>query len=50
MVQIWWKDENKRECVIEDCFGVSPLLLIADLIKQDNLDGTVDGKYYIVRI
>lgn len=48
-VQIWLKDNGEDFCVIEDCFGVSPLLLIADLKKQDKLDGTSSGKYYIKR-
>lgn len=49
LVQIWIKDNEDDFCVIDDCFGVSPLLLIADLKKQDKLDGTVGGKYYIKR-
>jgi hypothetical protein len=48
MVQIWWKNE-KEECIIDDCFEISPLILIADLKRQDKLDGTTGGKYYIVR-
>lgn len=50
MVQIWWKNEKgENEYIIDDCFSVSPLILIADLIRQDKADGTAGGKYYIVR-
>ena len=49
MTQIWLEEKGKNVCVIPDCFGVSPLALIADLKRQDNLDGTVGGKYYIKR-
>lgn len=50
MVQIWWKNEKgEKECVIDDCLGIPPLILIADLKRQDKIDGTTGGKYYIVR-
>ena len=49
MTQIWLEEKDKNVCVIPDCFGTSPLVLIADLKRQDQLDGTVGGKYYIKR-
>lgn len=50
VVQIWLKENGKDFCVIEDCYGLSPLALIADLKRLDKLDGTEGGKYYIKRI
>lgn len=50
MVQIWLEVKKKHYCVIPDCFGESPIRLIADLKKQDVLDGTEGGRYYIKRV
>ena len=51
LTQVWWADKNgNKECVIEDCFGVSPLLLIGELKISDKTNGTTNGDYYVVYI
>lgn len=47
--QIYYTDGKESICVIDDCFGESPLALVAALKRQDKSDGTIGGKYYIVR-
>lgn len=45
--QIWLDEGGRSVCVIDDCFGTNPIVLIHELREQDRRDGTVGGRYYV---